>query len=224
MPSSPQHPAPTPRDISDADAEDLALHREKFRRRLPESLDELRGPTHGVVDLPLHVAWSGMTAYDLSKLRQRMGLYRTVLHEDLHDDLPQYLNQDLLLQLWPVLRTLVGRTVRAVWEDASPPSSPPDPGQPRDGHAGAAHAAAGGCDRARFPVSTGSHRWIRRAGAHRLVNRPSQDLDVATENPAPMADIAATLRAGLKARGWKVPQTTPVILKAAQNSGFSSAC
>lgn len=40
--------------------------------------------------------------------------------------------------------------------------------------------------------------------AHRLVNRPSQDLDVATENPAPMADIAATLRAGLEARGWKV--------------------
>ncbi|MFJ8193151.1 nucleotidyl transferase AbiEii/AbiGii toxin family protein [Streptomyces sp. NPDC096094] len=35
--------------------------------------------------------------------------------------------------------------------------------------------------------------------AHRLVNRPSQDLDVATENPAPMADIAATLRAGLHA-------------------------
>ncbi len=40
--------------------------------------------------------------------------------------------------------------------------------------------------------------------AHRLVSRPSQDLDVATENPAPMADIAATLRAGLEARGWKV--------------------
>ncbi|GHF37697.1 hypothetical protein GCM10010359_45500 [Streptomyces morookaense] len=36
------------------------------------------------------------------------------------------------------------------------------------------------------------------------MNRPSQDLDVATENPAPMADIAATLRAGLEARGWKV--------------------
>lgn len=32
--------------------------------------------------------------------------------------------------------------------------------------------------------------------AHRLVKRPSQDLDAATENPAPMADIAATLRAG----------------------------
>jgi hypothetical protein len=44
-----------------------------------------------------------------------MGLYRTVLHEGLCDDLPRYLNRDLLLQLWPVLRTLVGRSVRAVW-------------------------------------------------------------------------------------------------------------
>ncbi|MFI7300672.1 hypothetical protein [Streptomyces sp. NPDC050121] len=120
MPSSPQHPAPTPRDVSDADAKDLALYREKFRRRLPESLDELHGPAHGVVDLPLHMAWSGMTSYDLDKPRQRMGLYRTVLHDGLHDDLPRYLNQDLLLQLWPVLRTLVGRSVRAVWEDAFP--------------------------------------------------------------------------------------------------------
>jgi hypothetical protein len=40
--------------------------------------------------------------------------------------------------------------------------------------------------------------------AHRLVNRPSQDLDVATENPAPMADIAAALRAGLEARDCEV--------------------
>lgn len=120
MPSSPQHPAPTPRVVSRAVAEDLALYQEKFRRRLPESLDELDGPTQGIVDLPLHMAWSGMTSYDMSKPRQRMGLYRTVLHEGLQDDLPHYLNQDLLLQLWPVLRTLVGRTVRTVWEDAFP--------------------------------------------------------------------------------------------------------
>lgn len=121
MSSSPQHqPTPAPRDLPGAVAEDLALYREKFRRRLPESLDELRGPSQGVVDLPLHLAWSGMTSYDLSKPRQRMGLYRTVLHEGLHEDLPRYLNRDLLILLWPVLRTLVGRTVRGVWEDAFP--------------------------------------------------------------------------------------------------------
>jgi hypothetical protein len=72
------------------------------------------------VELPLHIAWSGMTSYDMSNPRQRMGLYRTVRHEGLRDDLPHYLGQDLLLQLSPVLRTLVGRTVRTVWEDAFP--------------------------------------------------------------------------------------------------------
>ncbi|WSG20142.1 nucleotidyl transferase AbiEii/AbiGii toxin family protein [Streptomyces europaeiscabiei] len=40
--------------------------------------------------------------------------------------------------------------------------------------------------------------------ARRLVNRPSQDLDIAAESPAPMADIAATLRAGLERRGQQV--------------------
>ena len=62
----------------------------------------------------------GVTSYDVDKPRQRMGLYRIVLHEGLHDDLPRYLNQGLLLQLWPVLRTLVGRTVRVVWEESFP--------------------------------------------------------------------------------------------------------
>lgn len=120
MSISPRQPPPAPSDLSDAVAEDLALYLEKFRRRLPQSLEQLRGPMEGVVELPLHVAWSGMTSYDLGKPRQRMGLYRTVLHEGLHDDLPRFLNRDLLLQMWPVLRTLVGRTVRSVWEEAFP--------------------------------------------------------------------------------------------------------
>ncbi|MEU7601290.1 nucleotidyl transferase AbiEii/AbiGii toxin family protein [Streptomyces sp. NPDC041003] len=40
--------------------------------------------------------------------------------------------------------------------------------------------------------------------AHGLVERLSQDLDVATENPAPMAEIVANLEQGLAARGWQV--------------------
>ncbi|MFD8740778.1 nucleotidyl transferase AbiEii/AbiGii toxin family protein [Streptomyces sp. NPDC059618] len=48
--------------------------------------------------------------------------------------------------------------------------------------------------------------------AHRLVSRPSQDLDVATENPTPMTDIAATLQRGLEERGWQVQslETAPL--------------
>lgn len=40
--------------------------------------------------------------------------------------------------------------------------------------------------------------------AHGLVDRLSQDLDVATENPAPMAEIVASLEFGLNERGWRV--------------------
>jgi hypothetical protein len=119
MAASAQSSAPRS-DLTEAYAEDLALYREKFRQRLPAALEELQGPTQGVVELPLHVAWSGMTSYDLDKARQRMGLYRTVLHEGLREDLERYLDQNLLLQLWPTLRRLVGRSVRTVWEDAFP--------------------------------------------------------------------------------------------------------
>lgn len=40
--------------------------------------------------------------------------------------------------------------------------------------------------------------------AHGLVDRLSRDLEVATENPDPMADIAATVRVGLEKLGWLV--------------------
>jgi hypothetical protein len=120
MNASPQISLAPSSSGSGVDAEDLALYRAKFEQRLPDSLDMLQGPSDGIVDLPQHVAWSGMASYDLGKPRQCMGLYRTVLHDGLHDDLLAYLNGDMLLQLWPVLRTLVGRTVRGVWEDAFP--------------------------------------------------------------------------------------------------------
>lgn len=42
--------------------------------------------------------------------------------------------------------------------------------------------------------------------AHGLVDRLSQDLDVATENPASMDEIVRTVSEGLMARGWGVRQ------------------
>ncbi|MGW7082198.1 hypothetical protein ACWGH2_01680 [Streptomyces sp. NPDC054871] len=69
MSSSPQHATPASSELSDPVTEDLALYREKLQRRLPGSLDDLHGPAQGVVELPLHIAWSGMTSYDMSKPR-----------------------------------------------------------------------------------------------------------------------------------------------------------
>ncbi|MFD0423357.1 MULTISPECIES: transcriptional regulator [Streptomyces] len=92
------------------------LRRAKFARRLPRALSELVGPEHGTVSLPLHLAWSGLTTFDLDQPRLRMSYYRIVLAEGQHDDLVQYLNRGLLVSLWPTLRTLISRDVREVWE------------------------------------------------------------------------------------------------------------
>ncbi|KJY43641.1 hypothetical protein VR41_02330 [Streptomyces sp. NRRL B-1568] len=54
-----------------------------------------------------------------------------------------------------------------------------------------------------FPlVLTGGHA-VR---AHGLVDRPSRDLDLATETAVPMTEIVRALQAGLQARGWHVVQ------------------
>ncbi|MFG3002206.1 hypothetical protein [Streptomyces sp. NPDC048340] len=95
----------------------------RYAGRLPASLETLAGPQHGMVELPLHIAWSGLRAYDLDHPRLRMGLYRTVLAEGRHEDLVTLLNRDLLLAQWPVLRALVSRLIRRVWEEASDPAA-----------------------------------------------------------------------------------------------------
>lgn len=101
-----------------------SLLRARYRRRLPPSLDELTGPEHGMVELPLHIAWSGLRVLDLDRPRQRMSLYRTVLTEGMRDDLCRFLNRDILLELWPVLHKLISRAVKDVWEEAFPKLRP----------------------------------------------------------------------------------------------------
>ncbi|WP_052424886.1 hypothetical protein [Streptomyces fulvoviolaceus] len=102
------------------DSDTAAVYRARFARRLPVSLSELTGPEHGLVELPLHVAWSGLRVLDLDRPRQRMSLYRTVLTEGMRDDLCRFLSRDVLLDLWPTMYPLIGRAVREVWEEAFP--------------------------------------------------------------------------------------------------------
>ncbi|CAM5442983.1 transcriptional regulator [Streptomyces microflavus] len=94
------------------------LRRARFARRVPATLAALAGPRHGTVSLPLHLAWSGLREFDLDQPRLRMSYYRIVLGEGMHDDLVEYLNRDLLVPMWPTLRTLISRDIRDVWEGA----------------------------------------------------------------------------------------------------------
>ncbi|MGA5565288.1 hypothetical protein ACPCUV_29530 [Streptomyces platensis] len=92
----------------------------QYAKRLPARLDDLSGPARGTVDLPLHVVWSGRRSYGLEQPRSRMSLYRTVLAEGQRQDLIDFLNRDLLIAQWPVLRTLISRPTRDAWEAAFP--------------------------------------------------------------------------------------------------------
>jgi hypothetical protein len=107
-----------------------AVLEERYRGRLPATLDDLTGPGSGTVQLPRHVAWSGQTAFNLDLPKACMHMYRIVLAEGQRGDVAAYLNRDLLLGQWPVLRNLVSRTVRGVWESAFPELSERQPATP----------------------------------------------------------------------------------------------
>ena len=97
-----------------------AVLEERYRSRLPETLSELVGPGHGTVQLPAHIAWSGLTAFDVDRPALCASMYQVVLTEGLREDLAAYLNRGLLVEHWAVLRTVAGRVIRDVWEAAFP--------------------------------------------------------------------------------------------------------
>lgn len=82
---------------------------------VPESLEELTGPTVGVVELPLRLDWSEQGRYDLSDERQRNLMYERVIRESMRvDDLRTYLHGPTLRRVWDQL--WLPRKVRGMWE------------------------------------------------------------------------------------------------------------
>lgn len=65
------------------DMEDGALPSRwaEYERRVPASLEDLRGQATGLVELPLHVARSGRRRYDVGDEGQRLVLYALLLAE-----------------------------------------------------------------------------------------------------------------------------------------------
>jgi hypothetical protein len=103
-----------------ATAPRAAFLEERYHSRLPETLDDLTGPGRGTVQLPGHIAWSGLTAFNVSRPPLCISMYQIVLTEGLREDLAAYLNRGLLISHWPALRSVVGRVVRDAWEAAFP--------------------------------------------------------------------------------------------------------
>ena len=84
------------------------------------SLEDLRGPTEGLVELPLRLFWSSLDrTFDLGAPYMLRSMYETVLVEASRpEDLAAYLDGDTLTALWPDLYLPKG--VRQAWEDQHP--------------------------------------------------------------------------------------------------------
>jgi hypothetical protein len=72
---------------------------------VPDSLDDLTGPTTGTIELPVSIDWGPDRTYDLGDPDARLWLYtRTIREASSTDQLAQFLNRDLLIELWPKMR------------------------------------------------------------------------------------------------------------------------
>lgn len=86
---------------------------------VPETLDDLKGPPSGVVDLPHSVLWApGGGRVDLDAEGGAGLVYRAVLAEGTVADQVAVVNRDRLTTMWPEL--LLPRRVRELWEDRFP--------------------------------------------------------------------------------------------------------
>ncbi|WBB64934.1 hypothetical protein [Micromonospora sp. WMMD812] len=88
--------------------------------RIPASLDELTGPDHGRVELPVRLAWSGPSDFVVDDPGQRLTLYCLLLDCGQRDDVVRYVNARLLRQDWPRIRRLTARRMISLWEQLLP--------------------------------------------------------------------------------------------------------
>ena len=81
-------------------------------------LAELHGPASGPAEPPRRLWWSGSPTVNLDDLGQAAVFYESVLDTGSAADLADWLNADLLAELWPSLG--MRRDQQARWEAVNP--------------------------------------------------------------------------------------------------------
>ncbi len=84
---------------------------------VPDDLEDVDvEKASGVVELPVHIRWSGPPRrYDLSDRQQRARVYEQVLREGNEDDIRRFVRVDDLIDMWDEL--VLPRHVRRAWVD-----------------------------------------------------------------------------------------------------------
>jgi hypothetical protein len=86
-----------------------------------DTLEELHGPTNGVVELPHRLIWQAkaLRRFNLDDRYERGRMYEVVLREAARlDELRTWIDAKSLVVLWPDL--YLPRGVRRAWEERHP--------------------------------------------------------------------------------------------------------
>jgi hypothetical protein len=86
--------------------------RNSHGRRLPDRIEELRGPAQGVIVLPRHLSWPGMRECDVTDDSTRRNMYGIVLTQGQRNDVARFLNPQLLRADWPQIRDVLDPKLR----------------------------------------------------------------------------------------------------------------
>lgn len=100
-------------------AKSRVLYSEQRPYTVADSLDELVGPTTGLVELPSRLDWSEQGTYDLDEPRELNLMYERVLREAMDvQDLRSYLDGPMLRTVWR--RLFLPQRVSDLWERRFP--------------------------------------------------------------------------------------------------------
>jgi hypothetical protein len=104
-----------PGEVTASSAAPAARQRHLRPVAVPDSLDDLKGPGSGVVELPITLFWSRPDRkFNLDDRYQAIDMYLSVLDRGNVDELASYLNGKLLVELWPDLH--LTRAKRLPWQ------------------------------------------------------------------------------------------------------------
>lgn len=90
--------------------------RKSHADRLPERIDQLRGPAQGVIMLPRHLALPGMRECDVTDDTTRRNMYGIVLTQGQRNDVARFLNPRLLRADWPLIKEALDPKLRGACE------------------------------------------------------------------------------------------------------------
>jgi hypothetical protein len=95
---------------------DWLAGRKSHADRLPDRIEDLRGPSSGVIVLPRHLAFPGQRECDVTDDATRRSMYGIVLTQGQRNDVARYLYPQLLRQDWPLIAGALDSTLRRTCE------------------------------------------------------------------------------------------------------------